>query len=61
MLREFLEDQFQQYGVVQSIPEIDFATAESAVPVPARWFLGQPCLLRIDKARNELGYQPIAH
>ncbi len=61
VLREFLEDQFQQYGVVQSIPEIDFATAESAVPVPARWFLGQPCLLRIDKARNELGYQPIAH
>jgi nucleoside-diphosphate-sugar epimerase len=61
VLREFLEDQFQQYGVDQPIPEIDSATAESAIPVPARWFLGQPCLLRIDKATTELGYEPLAH
>lgn len=27
--------------------------------MPARWFLGQPCLLRTDKAVAELGYEPV--
>jgi hypothetical protein len=27
--------------------------------VPLRWFLGQTCTLRTDKAVAELGYQPV--
>jgi nucleoside-diphosphate-sugar epimerase len=61
VLRDFLEGQFALYGVEEPIPDIDSATASSVIPVPARWFLGQPCLLRIDKARTELGYQPVPH
>lgn len=61
VLREFLEDQFARYGVDQPIPDIDSATASTVIPVPARWFLGQTCRLRIDKAKTELGYRPIAH
>ena len=29
------------------------------IPVPARWFLGQTCTLRTDKAVAELGYKPV--
>jgi len=58
-LRDFLETQFKIYGVDTPIPDIDAETAAREVPVPARWFLGQPCTLRTDKAVAELGYEPI--
>ncbi len=60
VLRDFLESQFTFYGVDATIPEIDSATAAITVPAPTRWFLGQSCLLRTDKAAAELGYRPIA-
>jgi nucleoside-diphosphate-sugar epimerase len=59
VLREFLETLFEIYGVDTPIAELDADTAAREVPVPARWFLGQPCILRTDKAVAELGYQPI--
>ncbi|HET6737398.1 MAG TPA: NAD-dependent epimerase/dehydratase family protein, partial [Kribbella sp.] len=59
VLREFLETQFEIYGVDGPIPELDAKTAAEVIPVPARWFLGQPCTLRTDKAVAELGYAPI--
>jgi nucleoside-diphosphate-sugar epimerase len=59
VLRDFLRTQFDIYGVDTPIPEMDAGTAAREVPVPARWFLGQPCLLRTDKARTELGYVPV--
>lgn len=57
-LREFLETLFEVYGVHTAIPDLDAEAAARAVPVPARWFLGQPCTLRTDKAVAELGYAP---
>lgn len=59
ILREFLEAQFALYGVDVPIPDMDAGTAAGAVPVPARWFLGQECTLRTDKAVAELGYRPV--
>lgn len=58
-LRDFLETMFDLYHVDTDIPELDAATAAVAVPVPARWFLSQPCLLRTDKASEQLGYSPV--
>jgi nucleoside-diphosphate-sugar epimerase len=58
-LREFLETQFEILGVQVPIPDLDFETAAREVPVPARWFLGQQCTLRTDKAVSELGYEPV--
>ncbi|MGW2512295.1 NAD-dependent epimerase/dehydratase family protein [Streptomyces scopuliridis] len=58
-LREFLETQFEIYGVDVPIPDLDAETAAREVPVPARWFLGQQCTLRTDKAVAELGYEPV--
>jgi nucleoside-diphosphate-sugar epimerase len=55
ILREFLEAQFEMYGVDAPIPDVD----ASEVAVPLRWFLGQTCTLRTDKAVAELGYQPV--
>ncbi|MFJ7996112.1 NAD-dependent epimerase/dehydratase family protein [Streptomyces sp. NPDC096310] len=59
VLREFLETMFGIYGVDTPIPDLDAETAAREVPVPARWFLGQPCVLRTDKAVAELGYEPV--
>ncbi|MEU5698051.1 NAD-dependent epimerase/dehydratase family protein [Streptomyces aurantiacus] len=58
-LREFLETLFEIHGVDTPIPELDVETAAREVPVPVRWFLGQSCTLRTDKAVAELGYEPI--
>lgn len=58
-LRDFLETQFEIYGVDAAIPDMDAETAAGEVPVPARWFLGQECTLRTDKAALELGYEPV--
>jgi len=58
-LREFLQTLFEIHGVDAQIPDLDAGTAAREVPVPARWFLGQPCTLRTDKAVAELGYRPI--
>jgi nucleoside-diphosphate-sugar epimerase len=58
-LREFLQTLFGIYGVDTRIPDLDTETSVREVPVPARWFLGQPCTLRTDKAVAELGYKPI--
>ncbi|MEV0308455.1 NAD-dependent epimerase/dehydratase family protein [Nonomuraea fuscirosea] len=58
-LREFMETLFAIYGVDAPIPDLDAETADREVPVPVRWFLGQPCILRTDKAAAELGYVPI--
>ncbi len=38
---------------------MDAETAADVVPVPARWFVGQSCTLRTDKAVTELGYRPV--
>ncbi|OZM77033.1 NAD(P)-dependent oxidoreductase [Pseudonocardia sp. MH-G8] len=59
VLREFLETLFRIHGVDTPIPDLDAATATREVPVPDRWFLGQPCTLRTDKAVAELGYEPV--
>ncbi|MER7841951.1 NAD-dependent epimerase/dehydratase family protein [Streptomyces sp. NPDC096040] len=59
ILREFLKAQFEIYGVDVPIPDLDAETAAREVPVPARWFLGQQCTLRTDKAVAELGYEPV--
>jgi nucleoside-diphosphate-sugar epimerase len=59
VLREFLETLFAIYGVDTPIADLDAETAAREVPVPARWFLGQPCILRTDKAAAELGYKPL--
>lgn len=58
-LRDFLETQFEIYGADATIPDMDAETAAGEVPVPARWFLGQECTLRTDKAVLELGYEPV--
>ncbi|WP_053846603.1 NAD(P)-dependent oxidoreductase [Streptomyces sp. NRRL B-24085] len=59
VLREFLETLFSLYGVDTPIPDMDADIAARVVPVPARWFVGQSCTLRTDKAVAELGYRPI--
>lgn len=56
--RDFMETMFEIYGVDAQIPELD-AESAAAIPVPARWFLGQECTLRTDKAVAELGYAPV--
>lgn len=58
-LREFLETQFGILGVGGPIPDSDAETAAREVLVPVRWFLGQQCTLRTDKAVAELGYEPV--
>jgi nucleoside-diphosphate-sugar epimerase len=58
-LREFMETLFGIYGVDTPIPDLDAETAAREVPVPVRWFLGQSCTLRTDKAVAELGYEPV--
>ncbi|WP_399140901.1 NAD-dependent epimerase/dehydratase family protein [Streptomyces sp. NBUA17] len=58
-LRDFLETQFEIYGADAAIPDMDAETAAGEVPVPARWFLGQECTLRTEKAVLELGYEPV--
>jgi nucleoside-diphosphate-sugar epimerase len=57
-LRDFLETQFEIYGVTNPIPDLDAETS-ATMPVPARWFLGQQCTLRTEKAVTELGYEPL--
>jgi nucleoside-diphosphate-sugar epimerase len=59
ILREFLEKLFDIHHVDSPIPDLDAETATREVPVPARWFLGQPCILRTDKAVAELGYEHV--
>lgn len=59
ILREFMEALFAIYGVDTPIPDLDAETAAREVPAPARWFLGQPCILRTDKAVAQLGYEPV--
>jgi nucleoside-diphosphate-sugar epimerase len=59
VMRDFLEAMFEIYGVDAPVPDMDAETAARAVPVPARWFLGQTCTLRTDKAVAELGYKPV--
>ncbi|MFJ6392442.1 NAD-dependent epimerase/dehydratase family protein [Streptomyces sp. NPDC091972] len=59
VLRDFLETLFSLYGVDTPIPDMDADTAARVVPVPARWFVGQSCTLRTDKAVAELGYRPV--
>ncbi len=59
VLREFLEAQFEIYGVEAPIPDLDAEAAVQVVAVPARWFLGQTCTLRTDKAVSELDYAPV--
>ncbi|WP_435126313.1 NAD-dependent epimerase/dehydratase family protein [Actinacidiphila sp. bgisy144] len=58
-LRAFLEAQFAILGVDVAVPDLDAETAAGQVPVPARWFLGQQCTLRTDRAVADLGYEPI--
>lgn len=57
--RDFWETLFEIYGVDKPTAELDAVTAARAIPVPVRWFLGQTCTLRTDKAVAELGYKPI--
>ena len=58
ILRDFLQQQFDIHSMTASLPDLDLATAEEAVPVPVRWFLGQECTLNTDKAKAQLGYAP---
>jgi nucleoside-diphosphate-sugar epimerase len=57
--REFMQTVFDIYGVDTPIPDIDLDTAAQVVPVPVRWFIGQTCTLRTDKAVKDLGYRPV--
>jgi len=59
VLRDFLGTLFGIYGVDSPVADIDAEVAAREVPVPARWFLGQTCTLRTDKAVTELGYAPV--
>jgi nucleoside-diphosphate-sugar epimerase len=59
VFRDFWETLFQIYGVEKPTTELDAETAAGMIPVPARWFLGQTCTLRTDKAVAELGYKPV--
>jgi len=58
-LRSFLESQFALHGVDAAVPDLDAETAAREVPVPARWFVGQTCTLRTDRAVRDLGYAPV--
>ncbi|SEP43289.1 NAD-dependent epimerase/dehydratase family protein [Amycolatopsis saalfeldensis] len=55
VLREFMETLFEIHGVDLPVSE----TTAGEVSAPTRWFLGQPCLLRTEKAVAELGYEPV--
>ncbi|MFL5997283.1 MAG: NAD-dependent epimerase/dehydratase family protein [Streptomyces sp.] len=57
--RDFWETMFEIHGVDKPTAELDAETAARTIPVPVRWFLGQTCTLRTDKAVAELGYKPI--
>jgi len=57
--REFMQTVFDIYGVDTPVPDIDLDTAARVVPVPVRWFIGQTCTLRTDKAVKDLGYRPV--
>ena len=57
--RDFMETQFEIYGVEVPTVDLDAETAAREVPVPARWFLSLPCILRTDKAVADLGYKPV--
>jgi nucleoside-diphosphate-sugar epimerase len=57
--RDFWETLFDIHGVDKPTTELDAETAAGAIPVPARWFLGQTCTLRTGKAVTELGYEPV--
>ncbi|WP_194925197.1 NAD-dependent epimerase/dehydratase family protein [Catenulispora pinisilvae] len=57
--RDFWETMFEIYGVDKPTTELDAEAAARTIPVPARWFFGQTCTLRTDKAVTELGYKPI--
>ena len=57
--RDFMTTQFEIYGVEVPTSEFDAETAARDVPVPARWFLSLPCILRTDKAVADLGYKPV--
>jgi nucleoside-diphosphate-sugar epimerase len=59
IFRDFWEAIFEIHGVHKPTTELDAETAAGAIPVPARWFLGQTCTLRTDKAVTELGYKPV--
>lgn len=59
VFREFMESLFALYGVTTEIPEVDAETATREIPVPARWFLGQSCLVNTGKADAHLGYRPV--
>ena len=59
VLRDFLQTQFEIYGVEAPIPELGAEAAAREIPVPVLWFLGQSCLLRTEKAEAELGYRPV--
>ncbi|BDZ44882.1 NAD-dependent epimerase/dehydratase family protein [Naasia aerilata] len=58
-LRDFVSLLLELAGAPVPVLEIDGPTADATVPVPIRWFLGQPCTLRTDKAVRELGYAPV--
>jgi len=57
--RDFWETIFEIHGIDKPATELDAETAARTIPAPARWFLGQTCTLRTDKAVAELGYKPI--
>jgi nucleoside-diphosphate-sugar epimerase len=57
--RAFMQTVFDLYGVDTPIPDIDPVTATRVVPAPYRWFIGQTCTLRTDKAVRDLGYRPV--
>ncbi len=57
--REFMQTVFDIYGVDTPIPDIDLDTAARVVPVPVRWYIGQTCTLRTEKAVKDLGYRPV--
>ena len=59
VFREFWETILESYGIDMPTVELDAETAAREIPAPARWFLGQTCTLRTDKAVAELGYKPI--
>jgi nucleoside-diphosphate-sugar epimerase len=58
-LRDFLTEQFDAYGVDAPTADLTRDEAAALVDVPFRWFLGQECTLVIDKAKSQLGYNPL--
>jgi nucleoside-diphosphate-sugar epimerase len=59
VLRDFLDTLFELYGMDTPIPDVDMQTAVRDIPVPVRWFLGQECTLRTEKALAEIGFRPV--